>query len=90
MVSMKNYSTLAGKTIPNVIDIYICGIGYFFPRMTVRTGGIGLIYANPSGVITQIVVDGESSRTYMGSSLMVHFIPLKDTVISAIEMYNTD
>ena len=90
VVNIENYSTLAGKTIPNVVDIYIGGVGYFFPRMTVRTGKIMLIYITPSIAHTQIVVDGESSRTYMTSGPSVHFIPLKDTVISAIELYNTD
>ena len=89
-VRMVDYSTLAGKTISNVIDIFICGMGSFFPRMTVRTGKIMLIYAAPSNVATQIVVDGESSRAYMSNGPRVHFIPLADTVISAIEMYNTD
>lgn len=90
MVNMNNYSTLAGKTIPNVIDIYISGAGFFFPRMTVRTGKIMFIYAVPGIAQAQILVDGESSRTYMSNSPLTHFIPLTDTVISKIEMYNTD
>ena len=90
VVSMQNYSTLAGKTIPNAIEIFISGIGFYFPRMTVRTGKIMFIYSSPGSVQTQTVVDGESSRTYMGNSALARFIPLADTVISKIEMYNTD
>ena len=90
VVNMKNYSTLAGKTIPNVIDICIWGSGYHFPRITVQTGKIMLIYTTPSYVENQIVVDGESSITYMSNSPLVYFIPLTDTVISSIEMYSTD
>ena len=90
VVGMINYSTLAGKTIPNVIEIFICGTGFYFPRMTVQTGKIMFTYSSPSSVQTQTVVDGESSRTYMGNSSSARFIPLTDTVISSIEMYNTD
>ena len=90
VVKMNPYSTLAGKTIPNIIEIFISGIGFYFPRMTVQTGKIMFIYSAPSSVQTQTVVDGESSRTYMGNSASARFIPLADTVISTIEMYNTD
>ena len=90
VVSVINYSTLAGKTIPNVIEIFICGTGFYFPRMTVQTGKIMFTYAIPASMQTQTVVDGESSRTYMGNSSSARFIPLADTVISSIEMYNTD
>lgn len=90
VVNMKNYSTLSRKTIPNVLEIFICGMGFFFPRMTVQTGKIMLTDASPMRVQTQTVVDGESSRTYMGDGSSIRFIPLADTVISKIEMYNTD
>ena len=90
VVSMANYSTLAGKTIPNVIEIFICGTGFYFPRMTVRTGKIMFTNSFPASVQTQIVVDGESSITDMGNGASARFIPLADTVISKLEMYNTD
>ena len=90
VVKMKDYSTLAGKTIPNVLEIFICGTGFYFPRMTVRTGKIMFTNSFPTGVQTQIVVDGESSGTYTGNGASARFIPLADTVISKLEMYNTD
>ena len=90
VVNMLNYSTLAGKTIHNVIEIGICGAGFYFPRMTVRTGKIMFTYVSPATVQTQTLVDGESSRTYMDNGASSRFIPLADTVISAIEMYNSD
>ena len=90
VVKMRPYSTLAGKTIPNVIEIFICGLGFYFPRMTVRTGKIMFTNSFPTSVQTQIVVDGESSITDMGDGTSARFIPLADTVISKIEMYNTD
>ena len=90
LVNMIDYSTVAGKTIPNVIDIGICGVGFYSPRMTVQTGKIMFTYVSPSGVLTSTVVDGESSRPYIGNGSSSRFIPLADTVISSIEMYNTD
>ena len=90
VVSMKDYSTLAGKTIPNVLEICVWGSGYYFPRMTVQTGKIMNTHLNSLGVLTSTAVDGESSLTYMDNSSSSRWIPLADTVISAIEMYNTD
>ena len=90
VVKMRPYSILAGQTIPNVIEIFICGTGFYFPRMTVQTGKIMFTNLTPASGQTQTVVDGESSRTYMGNGASARFIPLADTVISKIEMYNTD
>ena len=90
VVNMLNYSTVAGKTIHNVLEIGICGTGFYFPRMTVRTGKIMFTFVSPITVQTQTMVDGESSRTYMNNGASARFIPLADTVISAIEMCNSD
>ena len=90
VVSMKDYSTLAGKTIPNVLEICVWGSGYYFPRMTVQTGKIMNTNLNTFGVLTSTAVDGESSKVYMNNSSSSRWIPLADTVISSIEMYNTD
>ena len=90
VVNVLNYSTLAGKTIHNVIEICIRGEGYYFPRMTVQTGKIMLTYVSPALVRADTLGDGESSITYMGNGESARFIPLSDTVISKLEMYNTD
>ena len=90
VVSIADYSTLAGQTIPNVLEICILSSSLYFPRMTVQTGKIMITHINSFGVFPDIIVDGESSRTYMVSSSSSRWIPLADTVISAIEMYNTD
>ena len=90
VVDMIDYSAMAGKTIPNVLEICIRGTGYYFPRMTVQTGKIMFTYVSPTGVRTQTVVDGESSAVYMGEGSSSRWIPLADTVISAIELRNTD
>ena len=90
VVDMTDYSAVAGKTIPNVLEICIRGSGYYFPRMTVQTGKIMFTYSSPMGVRAIPVVDGESSIVYMGDGSSSRWIPLADTVISAIELLNTD
>ena len=90
VVNMVDYSTLAGKTIPNVLEICIFGNGYYFPRMTVQTGKIMVSYLTAMGVSTRTAVDGESTMVYMSNGSSSRWIPLADTVISSIEMRNTD
>ena len=90
VVSIKDYSTLAGKTIPNVVAIGCTGLGFYFMRMTVQSGKIMMIYNEPEEMTARTFADGETSRTYMGNGSYARWIPLEDTVISSIEMYNTD
>ena len=91
VIDIKDYSTVAGKTIPNVIEICCQGDSYYMLRITVQTGKIMMTYLSPpDGVFATIAVDGESSKTFMGNGSFARWIPLADTVISAIEMYNTD
>ena len=91
VIDIKNYSTVAGKTIPNVIEICCMGdYGFYMLRITVQTGKIMMTYVTPLRVFATIAVDGESSEKYTGNGSLARWIPLADTVISAIEMYNTD
>ena len=90
VVEITNYSTLAGKTIHNVLEICIFGDGYYFPRMTVQTGKIMTTYLSPILLSISIAADGESTMVHMNNGSTSRWIPLADTVISAIEMYNTD
>ena len=91
VIDMSNYSTLAGKTIPNVVEICCQGdYGYYMLRITVQTGKIMMTYITPASVFVTIAVDGESSTKYTGNGSMARWIPLADTVISSIEMYSTD
>lgn len=91
VIDIKDYSTVAGKTIPNVIEISCQGeYNFYILRITVQTGKIMMTYITPMSVFATIAVDGESSRTYMGNGSNARWIPLVDTVISSIEMYNTD
>ena len=88
VVNMIDYSTLAGKTIPNVFEICVRGIGLWYPRMTVQTGKIMVTDIGYAGVEATTAVDGESTIILMNGSLSSRWIPLADTVISAIEMYD--
>ena len=90
VVSMMDYSTLAGKTIPNVLEICVLGEQYYYLRMTVQTGKIMRTHLSYAGVSTSIAVDGESTGYQMGDGSTARWIPLADTVISSIEMYDTD
>lgn len=90
VVAIEDYSTLAGKTIPNVVEICCTGKVFYFMRMTVQSGKIMMTYNGPAGLSVSTVADGETSRTYMTGSSYARWIPLADTVISSIEMYNTD
>ena len=61
VINMKNYSTVAGKTIHNVIEIGMCGNGFYYPRMTVQTGKILFTHVAAAGAQIRTLVNGESS-----------------------------
>ena len=90
VIDMIDYSTLAGKTIPNVLEICVWGNGYYCLRMTVQTGKIMVTQNNSIKTQVQIAADGESTMIIMGNGSTVRWTLLADTVISSIEMYNTD
>ena len=90
VIDIIDYSTLAGKTIPNVIEICVWGSAYYCQRATVQTGKILVTQNNLVRVQSHITADGESSFTPMGDGSLLRWTLLADTVISSIEMYNTD
>ena len=49
-----------------------------------------MTHINTMGVMTRTAVDGESTMKLMSNGATERWIPLADTVISKIEMYNTD
>ena len=89
VINMLDYSTLAGKTIPNVIEICFSGTSIYYPLMKVQTGKIMLTYVTPMSLKVDIAVDGEFSMVHMNESSTSRWIPLSDTVISSIEMVGT-
>ena len=89
VVNMLDYSTLAGKTIPNVIEICFSASTSYYPYMKVQTGKIMLTRVSPLFMDTRIAVDGEYTMVYMDESSSARWIPLADTVISSIEIVCT-
>lgn len=90
IIDMRDYSTLAGKTISNIIEILNHGSVYYFLKMKVQAGKIMMTYNTQLNTYVHTTVDGEYTITFMGNGSLARWIPLADTVISSIEMYNTD
>lgn len=89
--SVKNYSTIGGKTIKNVAGILVHSLDTFFVlRMTLSAGKIAQIRG--SGDITTYVVTTapNATPTPYNTGRLMFWWPVADTVISSIEMYNTD
>ena len=93
-VDMADYSVIAGQTVNGVIGIQ-CQSRSNYPfhvlKMTIEKGAIAY---HDSHFIpnTRIFVAqaGESTRTLYGARTGNFWWPIVDTVISSIEMYNTD
>ena len=89
-VSFVDYSTVAGKTINNVIAIRAWTYrSYDYLKITMSIGAIAHLRNAPpiSGYMANAP---GATRTFYGSSNSDVFIPTEDVTISAIEMYNTD
>lgn len=90
---VSSYDSIAGKTINNVV----CIIGssndtFWVLRMTLTKGAI-VQYVVPSAspfVTVQATFAPGVTPTPYGGGNSLPWIPLADTTISAIEMYNTD
>ena len=86
-----DYSTIGGKTIENVTGINIYGINSSYVlRMTLSEGSIAQFQINVGKNSYAITTDHNTTLTSFGSGRSIFWWPIADTVISAIEMYNTD
>ena len=92
IIYLSDYSVLAGKTIPNVVEIRCIGSGSYTLRMSVQTGRIIVttVYHSGSGITTTVTNAGGVTATIMSNGGTTSWLFAEDTVISAIEMYNTD
>lgn len=83
-----DYSVVSGQTIENVVGIR-CTVHdpYFILKMTLSKGEIAQTYPGPSFVI---ITAPAASVTPYGAGNNGFWWPLSDTVISSIEIYNTD
>ena len=87
--SVENYSTIGGKTIENVVGILIKGYdGMDVLRMTLSEGRIMQCHWPTISVFVTTAPNTTPTPYNSGQELI--WWPLEDTVISAIEMYNTD
>lgn len=91
--SVEDYSTIGGKTIENVAGIQIKSmVDMFVLRMTLSAGGIAQLYFDQMVDVSLSVVTTAPNATpteyNMGRKMF--WWPVADTVISSIEMYNTD
>ena len=91
--SVKDYSTIGGKTIENVAGIQIKSLtGSYVLRMTLSSGMIGQGTAGTMVDYMRLSVTTAPNVTPTPFSVGQNLLwwPLADTVISSIEMYNTD
>ena len=93
MVNGTEYSVISAKTFDSVIGIKCYNSSIFMLRMTLSTGAIAQIKVPVSDVVASqysITNAPGTTPTFLGSGTSTFWLPVADTVISAIEMYNTD
>ena len=92
--SVEDYSTIGGKTIENVAGIWIHSNDDFIVlRMTLSAGGIAQIITRgfSANIGSYAVTTApNSTKTPYSQGKNLFWWPVADTVISSIEMYNTD
>ena len=88
--SFSSYSDVSGKTIENVACILAsCYDPFFILKMTLSKGMIAQV-TNYSINSTYITTAPNTTPTPYNAGTNTVWWPIADTVISAIEMYNTD
>lgn len=89
--SVKDYSTIGGKTIENVAGIWIkSSVDMFTLRMTLSAGGIAQIRLGSDFASYVVTTAPNATVTPYNTGRGLFWWPVADTVISSIEMYNTD
>ena len=93
--SIADYSSISGQTIENVIGIGCQSIDEFHEsyilKMNLSEGGIASAIINTGGYIQPNVSTAPGSTpSYYYRGMSTFWWPVADTVISAIEMYDTD
>ena len=87
--SVEDYSTIGGKTIENVAGILIKGSASIFVlRMTLSEGRIAQCGVASNSLYVTTAPNTTPTPYNFGRDMI--WWPVADTVISAIEMYNTD
>ncbi len=89
--SVIDYSTIGGKTIENVVGIRISGgTPYYVLRMTLSAGEIAQFQVNVGAASYVVTTAPNATATPYSAGRSLFWWPVADTVISSIEMYDTD
>ena len=89
--SVGDYSTIGGKTIENVTGIWIRSmVSTDVLMMTLSAGGIAQFNLDVGAFSYVVTTAPNSTKTPYESGRSMFWWPVEDTVISAIEMHNTD
>lgn len=90
--SFLSYSEVSGKTIENVVGIHCIGAPNFYVlKMTLSEGSMAQCLLGASQPNTyRITTPNNTTVAWYNGGGSTFWWPLADTVISAIEMYNTD
>ena len=89
--SFLSYSEVSGKTIENVVGISCIGASAFVVlKMTLSAGKIAQFRENIGSASCVVTTAPNATVTPYSAGVSSFWWPLADTVISAIEMYNTD
>lgn len=90
--SFSSYSEVSGKTIENVVGIHCIGSSSVYVlTMTLSEGSMAQCrIGSPQSVTYRITTSNGTTMAFYGAGQNTFWWPLADTVISAIEMYNTD
>ena len=92
--SVKDYSTIGGKMIAHVAGIWISSLNSIdILRMTLSAGRIAQIVIRGSSLDISsyaVTTAPNTTPTHYSFGRSTIWWPIADTVISAIEMYNTD
>ena len=90
--SFLSYSDVSGQTIENVVGIHCVGtISYYVLKMALSEGSMAQCSIGTTQSSTyRITTSNGTTMAFYGAGKNTFWWPLADTVISAIEMYNTD
>lgn len=89
--SVIDYSTIGSKTIENVVGILIrSDYSYYVLRMTLSAGKIAQVNTNVGANSYVVTTAPNATETPYSAGRSLFWWPLADTIISSIEMYDTD
>lgn len=91
--SIKDYSAISGQTIKNVVGIEgrsASTSDFYVLKMVLSEGAIAQRYVGGVYISHYVTTSPNATKTLYNSGQNMFWWPIADTVISSIEMYNTD